>query len=127
MIPSAARAMGILHSRRIFHRLLISWMPRTSHGRSIFIIMLFFSLPQAYQEDYPGDCFDEGSYNSLYYRKHNPFIGFENIRSDPERCARIVNADQLSKDLEANAVCILYTFLIYIFVSSHGGCCAYLI
>eukprot|EP00698_Gefionella_okellyi_P008816 TRINITY_DN2205_c0_g1_i2.p1 TRINITY_DN2205_c0_g1~~TRINITY_DN2205_c0_g1_i2.p1 ORF type:complete len:241 (-),score=52.26 TRINITY_DN2205_c0_g1_i2:31-753(-) len=56
---------------------------------------------KAYEEDYPGNCYD-GTNQGKYYRKHNPFMGFEAIRRIPSRCARIVNADQLAKDIAAN-------------------------
>ena len=55
---------------------------------------------KSYQEDLPREkeCFDGVSYNNLYYRKHNPFIMFEQIRSDRKRCANIVHSDQLEID-----------------------------
>lgn len=55
---------------------------------------------KSYQEDLPREkeCFDGVSYNNLYYRKHNPFIMFEQIRSDKKRCANIVHSDQLEID-----------------------------
>jgi hypothetical protein len=56
---------------------------------------------KSYQEDYPGNCFS-GSKNDKYRRKHNPFISFNNIRDNPERCAKIVNSDQLWVDLDNN-------------------------
>ncbi|KAL9653829.1 hypothetical protein ABK040_012890 [Willaertia magna] len=63
---------------------------------------------KSYQEDYPkeysgtGKCFTETSYNSLYYRKHNPFMSFDNIRLNPNRCRNIVNADEFDKDIQNN-------------------------
>lgn len=53
---------------------------------------------KAYNEDYPGNCFASDS--GKYKRKHNPFISFNNIRNDKDRCAKIVNADEMWKDLE---------------------------
>ncbi|KAI8901619.1 phosphoesterase [Globomyces pollinis-pini] len=52
------------------------------------------------QQDYPKDkgCFS-GSQHP-YVRKHNPFISFNNIRNNPARCSKIVNADQLYVDIE---------------------------
>jgi len=53
---------------------------------------------KAYQEDYPGNCSSTGR-SGKYYRKHNPFISFNNIRNNRTRCAKIVNAKQLDVDL----------------------------
>ena len=48
---------------------------------------------KAYMEDLPEDdkavCI---SADKLYFRKHNPFISLNNIRGNPDRLARIVNA-----------------------------------
>ncbi|KAL0490648.1 acid phosphatase [Acrasis kona] len=52
---------------------------------------------RSYQEDFPGDCFKKDRYP--YVRKHNPFMTFENIRESASRCANIVNADNLWKDV----------------------------
>ena len=61
---------------------------------------------KAYEETYPGSCF-AGSWSGdpiggLYARKHNPFISFDNIRTNPRRCAQIVNASALAADIAAN-------------------------
>ncbi|KAI8906917.1 phosphoesterase, partial [Gorgonomyces haynaldii] len=58
---------------------------------------------KTYQENYPGNCFtakDNG--DSLYERKHNPFISSLSIQTNPARCANIVNADQLQADIAAS-------------------------
>jgi len=52
---------------------------------------------KSYQENYPGNCF-LGS-NGLYMRKHNPFISFTSVHRNSTRCAKIVNSDQLDRDL----------------------------
>lgn len=57
---------------------------------------------KAYQENYPSACFAGGSASALYARKHNPFISFDNIRTNPTRCAKIVNAIELSNDIATN-------------------------
>lgn len=59
---------------------------------------------KSYQEDYPGNCFAGDTPDGIYKRKHNPFISFNNIRNNPTRCANIVEATQLTKDLEAGTV-----------------------
>lgn len=51
---------------------------------------------KVYAEDYPGNCF-LGS-QSPYVRKHNPFISYVNVQSDPARCAKIVNAAEFDRD-----------------------------
>ncbi|MFH1186021.1 MAG: alkaline phosphatase family protein [Chloroflexota bacterium] len=57
---------------------------------------------KTYQEDMPSACF-EGSDYGLYAMKHNPFIYFEPIRLNGERCARsVVPFTQLYADLAAN-------------------------
>jgi len=56
---------------------------------------------KTYQENYPGNCYTP-KYESnlhLYGRKHNPFISADTVRTDPQRCARIVPADVLTDDL----------------------------
>ena len=58
---------------------------------------------KTYQEDMPEPCF-LGSTN-LYAQKHNPYIYFDPIRLDPERCARtIVPLTALQTDIAANAL-----------------------
>lgn len=57
---------------------------------------------KSYQEDFPGGCFAGGSASALYARKHNPFISFDKIRTNPARCAKIVNAEELQTDIAAN-------------------------
>lgn len=57
---------------------------------------------KTYQENYPGACFAGGSASALYTRKHNPFISFDNIRTNPARCAKIVNATELAGDIASN-------------------------
>jgi acid phosphatase len=56
---------------------------------------------RAYMEDLPEDdkaiCI---SADRLYWRKHNAFVSLNNIRNNPERLARIVNARRLKDDLE---------------------------
>lgn len=51
-----------------------------------------------YAEGYPGNCF-KGEQRKDYVRKHNPFISYANVQSDPGRCARIVPAEVLDRDL----------------------------
>ncbi|HKJ72789.1 MAG TPA: alkaline phosphatase family protein [Alphaproteobacteria bacterium] len=55
---------------------------------------------KVYAEDYPGNCF-LGARSQGYVRKHLPFLSFKDVQTKPERCARIVNADQLSRDIQS--------------------------
>ncbi len=58
---------------------------------------------KTYQEDMPEPCFlgDKGD----YVQKHNPFVYFDPIRLDPERCKRsVVSLTQLQTDIAANAL-----------------------
>lgn len=58
---------------------------------------------KTYQEDMPEPCF-LGSTN-LYAQKHNPFVYFDPIRLNAERCLRnVVPLTQLQTDIVANAL-----------------------
>ncbi|HEU4744012.1 MAG TPA: alkaline phosphatase family protein [Anaerolineales bacterium] len=58
---------------------------------------------KTYQEDMPEPCF-LGSTN-LYAQKHNPFIYFDPIRLNPERCARsVVPLTVLQTDIATNSL-----------------------
>lgn len=60
---------------------------------------------KAYMEDLPENNKDiHISNNRLYFRKHNPFISFNNVRNDPQRLAKIVNARQLQEDVKNDAL-----------------------
>lgn len=58
---------------------------------------------KVYAESYPGNCSKEEVFNT-YARKHNPFISFRSIQNDSEKCAHIVNANELQIDVENNTV-----------------------
>ncbi len=58
---------------------------------------------KAYMEDLPATNKLIGSYNNLYYRKHNPFVSFKNNQDTP-RLNYVVNAQQLYADLASNHV-----------------------
>jgi Phosphoesterase family len=68
----------------------------------------------AYEEGLPEPCFtgkaagnsDDGEYT----RAHNPFISFDDIRTNPERCARIVDGERLDADIAAGT---LPTYALY--------------
>ena len=54
---------------------------------------------KAYAEDYPGDCYLKKE-SGDYARKHLPFLSFQNIQNDPQRCReRVVNAAELARDV----------------------------
>jgi hypothetical protein len=56
---------------------------------------------RSYQEDYPGGC-NPAKTIGKYWRKHNPFISFDSIRTNPTRCSYIVNSAQFDADLKSN-------------------------
>ncbi len=58
---------------------------------------------KVYAESYPGGCF-LGASAGPYARKHVPFLSFQDVQSDPTRCARVVPSDQLQKDIAKDAV-----------------------
>jgi hypothetical protein len=52
-----------------------------------------------YLEGYPGNCFTGASVGN-YVRKHNPFISFLNIQTNPTRCNQhLVGAGEIDKDI----------------------------
>jgi len=53
---------------------------------------------KAYMEDLPAPCSDEHRAGA-YAKKHNPFMYFASIRSNPGRCAKVVPFAQLDADL----------------------------
>jgi len=57
---------------------------------------------KVYAENYPGNCFLGD--NSSYVAKHNPFISFTNINTNPARCAKIVNAEEFAVDVAAGNI-----------------------
>jgi len=58
---------------------------------------------KSYQEDYPGNC-NPAKTIGKYWRKHNPMMSFDNIRTNPSRCANIVNAAQFDTDLKSGSL-----------------------
>ncbi|HXU23623.1 MAG TPA: alkaline phosphatase family protein, partial [Tepidiformaceae bacterium] len=58
---------------------------------------------KTYQEDYPGGCFSGATAGNartgIYVRKHDPFISFDDVRTVPGRCAKIVPASDLADDI----------------------------
>jgi phospholipase C len=58
---------------------------------------------KTYQEDFPRPCFLGSSH--IYVQKHNPFIYFDSVRLDAERCnSHIVNLNELPKDLASGSL-----------------------
>lgn len=58
---------------------------------------------KAYMESMPNACFI-GNASALYRQKHNPFIYYDNVRTDPARCSKIVPFTEFETDLRANAL-----------------------
>jgi acid phosphatase len=58
---------------------------------------------RTYQDDMPEPCFTEDA--PRYFRRHNPFIFFDPIRADEERCKqRVVPLTYLEGDLAVNVL-----------------------
>jgi hypothetical protein len=57
---------------------------------------------KAYMESMPSACFLGSA--APYAQKHNPFIYYDDVRTDPARCNKIVPFDQLAADLQADQV-----------------------
>jgi Phosphoesterase family len=74
---------------------------------------------KVYAENLPSPCFlGARSPDGLYVRKHEPYISLRNIQGNPARCARIVNAAQLSADLDDDA---LPQYSLYVPNVRHDG------
>ena len=58
---------------------------------------------KAYMESIPSVCYT-GVASSSYYMKHDPFMYYADIRSDPTRCQQVVPLRQLKRDLAADAL-----------------------
>ena len=58
---------------------------------------------KAYMEDMPSPCFI-GDAAPLYKQKHNPFIYYDNVRTNAARCNQIVPFTQFAADIQANTV-----------------------
>lgn len=58
---------------------------------------------KGYMEDMPSPCF-VGDAKPLYQQKHNPFIYFDDIRTNAARCNKIVPFTQFATDLKRNGV-----------------------
>ncbi|MHB2027076.1 MAG: alkaline phosphatase family protein [Elusimicrobiota bacterium] len=65
---------------------------------------------KAYAEGYPGRCF-LGARAGAYARKHMPFLSFADIQDSPARCARVVPAAELSRDIARRS---LPDYMLYI-------------
>lgn len=58
---------------------------------------------KAYMEGMPSPCFI-GDAVPLYKQKHNPFIYYDSIRTNPARCSNIVPFTQFAADIQANTL-----------------------
>ena len=67
-----------------------------SHGKTWKAYMQSFSLCST--------PFDHACGNQLYERKHNPFISYEDVQTNPARVANIVDFSQFTTDLANGTV-----------------------
>jgi hypothetical protein len=58
---------------------------------------------KAYMEDLPSPCFT-GLEAGSYARKHDPFMFYDDVTSDPEACGRVVPMTQLNDDLQSGTL-----------------------
>jgi hypothetical protein len=65
---------------------------------------------KAYMESMPSACF-VGDAGTLYRQKHNPFVYYDNIRTDPARCNKIVPYSQLAGDLAQTSTTPNYVWI----------------
>jgi phospholipase C len=65
---------------------------------------------KVYVEDYPGRCFS-GKSSGTYERKHNPFMSYLNIQTNPTRCANIVSTSEFDRDVK-NGTLPNYAFYV---------------
>lgn len=72
---------------------------------------------KAYAEGYPGDCFLGATYRR-FVRKHVPFLSYVNVQKNRERCAKVVNAGELRRDIESGT---LPAFSLYIPDNDNNG------
>lgn len=57
---------------------------------------------KGYMESMPSSCF-VGDYGLGYAQKHDPFMYFDNIRTNPARCNQVVPLPRLASDLSSSA------------------------
>lgn len=58
---------------------------------------------KAYMESMPSPCF-VGNAGDLYRQKHDPFIYYDDIRTNPARCNKIVPFTEFTADVKVNAL-----------------------
>ena len=58
---------------------------------------------KAYMESIPGPC-STAPYAGTYALKHDPFMYYDDVRNDPDRCDKVVPLRQLRADLTADVL-----------------------
>ncbi|HEY3209259.1 MAG TPA: alkaline phosphatase family protein [Actinomycetota bacterium] len=58
---------------------------------------------KAYMEGLPSPCFT-GAVAGRYAKKHDPFMYFDDIATDPARCSNVVALTQLDQDLDGHVL-----------------------
>lgn len=64
---------------------------------------------KGYMESMPENCYI--GYHDPYAQKHNPFVYFDDIRNNPQRCNNDVPLDQLYKDLQSEKTTPNFMFI----------------
>jgi hypothetical protein len=69
------------------------------HGRNVVDQLEAAGLSwKAYMEGLPRPCF-RGARSGAYVKRHNPFMYYANVASDPARCRHVVPLSRLTGDL----------------------------
>src|SRR5437899_3566184 len=63
---------------------------------------------KAYMESEPGPCFVGDSYP--YMQKHDPFVYYDEVRTNPSECAKVVPFSDLASDLASSATTPSYSW-----------------
>jgi len=84
-----------------------SWNFDTNHNLDYTNLIDLFDPKgitwKSYNENFPSPCY-AGASQGKYYRKHNPFISFNNVRNNASRCANIVDSTVLYDDLSSGNI-----------------------
>ncbi len=65
---------------------------------------------KSYNDGYPGNCFLEER-SKKYVRKHQPFLSFKSVQSDPKKCSHIVSSNELEKDVASGKLAHFNLFI----------------
>jgi hypothetical protein len=58
---------------------------------------------KAYMSSMPSPCY-QGPDTDLYVHRHNPFLYYDDVAQDPERCNKVVPLDELATDIQSGTL-----------------------